>query len=86
MRYMTPEDIFDIAWVGEPEISPDGRRVAFVVTRLDSATDSYRSAIWVVDTAGGEPRQFTAGTKRDTAPRWSPDGKWLALAVVSAPG
>ena len=79
MRYMTPEDLYNIAWVGEPEISPDGARVAFVVTRLDAPGDSYRSTIYVVETSGGEPRQFTAGTKRDTSPRWSPDGKWLAF-------
>ena len=66
MRYMTPEDLYNIAWVGEPEISPDGARVAFVVTRLDAPGDSYRSTIYVVETSGGEPRPFTAGTKRDT--------------------
>lgn len=79
MRYMTPEDLYNIAWVSEPEISPDGRRVAFVVTRMDAKADSYQSAIHIVDTEGGEPRQFTAGAKRDTSPRWSPDGRWLAF-------
>ena len=53
--------------------------MAFVVTTMDRETDAYRSAIWVADVAGGEARQFTAGAKRDTAPRWSPDGQWLAF-------
>jgi Tol biopolymer transport system component len=79
MRAMTPEDIYAIDWLGEADISPDGQRVAFVVTRLDRETDGYKSAIWVVDTAGGEPRQFTAGAKRDGSPRWSPDGTQLAF-------
>ncbi|MGE0599370.1 MAG: prolyl oligopeptidase family serine peptidase [Dehalococcoidia bacterium] len=79
MRAMTPDDIYAIKWLGEADISPDGQRVAFVVTTLDRETDGYKSAIWVVDTAGGEPRQFTAGTKRDTSPRWSPDGAHLAF-------
>ncbi|MEO8539573.1 MAG: S9 family peptidase [bacterium] len=76
---MTPDDIYNIKWVGECDISPDGSRVAVVVTNLDRETDGYKSAIWLVDTAGGEPRQFTAGAKRDGSPRWSPDGNWLAF-------
>ena len=94
---MNPDDIYAITWVGECEISPDGRRVAFVATKMERSDDSYRSAIWLVDAEGGEPRQFTAGAKRDSSPRWSPDGQWLAflsergeekpqLCVISATG
>ncbi len=79
MRPMTPDDLYAIAWLGECDISPDGSRVAVAVTRLDRESDTYTSAIWVVDTASGEPRQFTAGVKRDSSPRWSPDGRWLAF-------
>ncbi|MBK6317319.1 MAG: S9 family peptidase [Dehalococcoidia bacterium] len=79
MRPMTPDDLYAIHWMGEADISPDGERVAFVVTRMDRETDGYRSAIWLVDTGGGEPRQFTAGARRDTSPRWSPDGSMLAF-------
>jgi dipeptidyl aminopeptidase/acylaminoacyl peptidase len=82
VRAMTPEDLYEITWVGEAEISPDGRRVAFVATKMDRESDRYRSAIWVVDTAGGAPRQFTAGAKRDGSPRWSPDGTQLAFVSV----
>ena len=52
MRPMTPDDLYAIHWMGEADISPDGERVAFVVTRMDRETDSYRSAIWLVDTIG----------------------------------
>jgi len=97
MRAMTPEDLYEINWLGECDISPDGERIAVVVTRMDRESDSYKSAIWMVDAASGETRQFTVGTKRDTSPRWSPDGAWLAfvsergedkpqLALISAAG
>lgn len=79
MRAMTPDDLYALKWVGESDISPDGARVAVVVTHLERETDGYRAAIWLIDTAGGEPRQFTAGAKRDGSPRWSPDGRWLAF-------
>ncbi|PYO37593.1 MAG: peptidase, partial [Candidatus Rokuibacteriota bacterium] len=78
-RAMTPEDITRIIWVSDPQISPDGARVAFVATTLSEEKDEYLSQIWVVDAAGGAPRRFTAGPKRDTEPRWSPDGSRLAF-------
>ncbi len=78
-RAMTPRDITAIVWVSDPQISPDGRRVAFVATTLSEDKDEYLSNVWVVDTAGGAPRRFTAGPKRDREPRWSPDGRHLAF-------
>src|SRR5262245_57680994 len=78
-RAMTPQDITRIRFVSDPQLAPDGRRVAFVVTMLSEDQDEYLSSIWVVATAGGTPRRFTTGPKRDTAPRWSPDGTRLAF-------
>ncbi|HEU5433170.1 MAG TPA: S9 family peptidase, partial [Thermomicrobiales bacterium] len=60
-------------------ISPDGARVAYVVTRLDREADDYRAALWLAPLAGGEPAQLTSGAARDSEPRWSPDGTRLAF-------
>ena len=84
-RAMTPQDITRIRFISDPHLSPDGRRVAFVVTTLSEDQDEYLSNIWVVDTAGGEPRRFTTGPQRDTAPRWSPDGSRLAFVSERVP-
>src|ERR671924_2189325 len=78
-RAMTPQDITRIRFISDPQISPDGRQVAFVVTTLSEEKDQYLANIWVVDTAGAEPRRFTTGPRRDTAPRWSSDGSRLAF-------
>jgi dipeptidyl aminopeptidase/acylaminoacyl peptidase len=72
-------DLTRIRFVSDPRIAPDGRTVAFVGTTLSEEKDEYLSNIWVVSTAGGEPRRFTTGPRRDTAPRWSPDGSRLAF-------
>jgi len=66
--------------VADPQISPDGARVAFVVTRLDREANRYRSALWMVDGDGSaEPYRYTNGGGLDASPRWSPDGTRLAF-------
>jgi dipeptidyl aminopeptidase/acylaminoacyl peptidase len=78
---MRPEDVYELVNVSDPRISPDGKRVAYVVTRVDQDANDYRASIWVTPLDGsGEARKFTSGEKRDTTPRWSPDGRQLAFA------
>jgi Tol biopolymer transport system component len=78
---MQPEDVYALTSVGDPRISPDGSRVAYVVNRIDEEANAYRSAIWVAPLDGSvAPRQLTSGTRTDQSPRWSPDGRWLAFA------
>jgi len=77
---MVPEDVFELAGVAAPRVSPDGRTVAFSVARVDGKANEYRAAIWLAPMDGSsKPRQFTSGTKRDADPRWSPDGSTLAF-------
>ena len=84
-RAMTPQELTRIRFVSDPHLSPDGRCVAFVVTVLSAEQDEYLANIWVVDTAGGTPRRFTTGAGRDTSPRWSPDGRYLAFVAARTP-
>ncbi len=80
MPPFSPGALYGITWPGECDISPDGASIAFVATRMDRETDAYKSAIWLVPADGScAPRQFTAGAKRDSSPRFSPDGRWLAF-------
>ena len=75
--HIKAQDLFKMVTVSEARFSPDGQWLAHVRTEADQEKDCYRSAIWLVPAAGGRPRQFTSGERRDSAPRWSPDGRWL---------
>jgi dipeptidyl aminopeptidase/acylaminoacyl peptidase len=78
-RKLTPEDLYKLINVSDPQISPDGEVIAFVRTHIDQESKEPRSSIWLVPATGGTPVQFTRGNKSDSAPRWSPDGQTLAF-------
>jgi dipeptidyl aminopeptidase/acylaminoacyl peptidase len=78
-RGITEKDLFEFVWIGDPQISPDGSRVAFVRVTVNEKKLGYDTAVWTVATTGNEePHRLTIGP-HDSSPRWSPDGKFLAF-------
>jgi dipeptidyl aminopeptidase/acylaminoacyl peptidase len=77
-RPITSEDLFSFKLPEDPQMSPDGREVAYVVMQMDRETYEYRRSIWIVAVGSGTPRTFTSG-HQDSCPRWSPDGSYLAF-------
>ena len=75
---VTPEAFLEVRSLQDPQFSPDGRRVAFVVT--DPLKSQHRTRhIWMYDTRTKLARQFTYSEKSESSPRWSPDGTQLAF-------
>jgi dipeptidyl aminopeptidase/acylaminoacyl peptidase len=81
-RPMQPEDILGLRAAGDAQPSPDGQRIAYVVSELDRVSDHARSSIWLVDSNGGNPRLLTNVFEDASHPRWSPDSN--ALAFISS--
>lgn len=79
-RKVEIDDLYRFRLVSDPQVSPDGKAVAYVQTRLRKKENDYASNIWLVSCDGSsEPRKFTGGPKQDSMPRWSPTGNELAF-------
>ena len=82
-RLIAETDVTKFVWSADPQISPDGQRVAFVRVDANEKKDDYETSIWIVSSDGKTPpRAFTLGP-RDSAPRFSPDGSLLAFVRVA---
>src|SRR5713101_2915083 len=78
---LTAMDEFQLQLPTDPQISPDGKRIAYVRRFADPMTDKRYSNLWIINTDGTDHRPLTTGNRSDVSPRWSPDG--LRLAYLS---
>jgi len=78
-RVPTIDDLLTLETVGGAQMSPDGSRVAYSVTKTDLKQDEFVTHIWIADAAGGRSFQLTRGDKSATGAQWSPDGEWVAF-------
>jgi dipeptidyl aminopeptidase/acylaminoacyl peptidase len=78
-RRMTFDDVVALRTVADPQLSPDGKWVAYTVSRADLEQNASDADIWLASTLGEFPSRLTTHKKNDTSPRWSPDGRRLAF-------
>ena len=78
-RSLQPADIYRLQEIYDPQVSPDGQWVAYVLSSTDTTKDRSNSDIWMVSWDGKQHLQLTNSTDGESTPRWSPDGKYLSF-------
>ena len=73
------DDLARIRDVSDPDLSPDGRSVAYSVRSVDAKEDKHETHIWMTSWDGKDTVRLTTGKESETNPRWSPDGRFLAF-------
>ncbi|MEO8435582.1 MAG: S9 family peptidase [Pyrinomonadaceae bacterium] len=79
-RRFTIEDLMKVRRVGDPRVSPNGKRVAFTIGDVNFDANKVMTQIYVMQLEGGSMKQLTSGAT-SSAPRWSPDGKKIAFTT-----
>ena len=75
---ITFEEMASIRRIGAPQLSPDGKWIAYDGSNIDLPGNYRKSAIYIVSSAGGASRQISDGVRQDEGPAWSPDGRTIA--------
>jgi dipeptidyl aminopeptidase/acylaminoacyl peptidase len=82
---LKPLDVFDLQWAADPQVSPDGRSIAYVRMGYDIKTDRARGNVWLVGVDGRNERPLSSAPTSGS-PRWSPDGTRIAYIGRAADG
>ncbi len=85
-RLLTIDDLLALKSVDEPAISPEGGWVAYTVESVDPEADESTTQIFMVSRDGGAVVQLTADDYSASAPRWSPDGRYLGFLAAKGAG
>jgi Tol biopolymer transport system component len=85
-RAFTIADLYDLKNVADPQISPDGKKIAFTVTTQNLTEGKSNSDIYLINPDGSELRRMTYSEQADFRPRWSPDGKYLLFVSTRKNG
>src|SRR5262245_25388604 len=75
----TADDLVRMKRVSDPQVSPDGRYVAYVMSETDLDADKRRTDLWLIDLTSKDsaPRRLTQNPANDSSPRWSADSKFI---------
>src|SRR5882757_4140003 len=79
VRPLTADDVVRIKRVSDPQVSPDGHYVAFVLRETDMEANRGRTDVWLLDLAkkNAAPQRLTQNDANDSSPRWAPDSRTI---------